>query len=286
MRLLILIAASLVAFAGNSLLCRAALISTALDPVSFVALRLGSGAAMLAVVALLSHRRGDIARSYQLEGSWSAALALFVYALAFGFAYVSIPAGTGALLLFAAIQISMILYGLWIGERLRPLQSLGLACAVAGLVLLMLPKLGAPPLTSAALMVVSGIAWGTYSLLGRSARDPIAATAGNFIRATPVALASLAVAAAFGVLSFDRAGVGYAVVSGAITSGLGYVLWYAALRHLTVTRAASLQLSVPLLATVGGAVMLGEALSLIMLIAAAAIITGIALVMLGKAAKP
>lgn len=284
MRLLLLIATALLAFAGNSLLCRVALRDTALDPVSFVALRLGSGAAILWLIVSLQRRGG--ASGALLAGSWKAASALFVYALAFALAYLTIPAGTGALLLFASIQISMILYGLSIGERLSGVQWAGLACAVGGLVLLMLPKLGAPPLTSAALMVISGIAWGAYSLLGRGTTDPIAATAGNFVRATPCALLVLAGMAITRGLSADWTGVGYAVVSGAITSGLGYVLWYAALRHLTVTRAATLQLSVPLLATLGGAMFLGEPFTLLLGVSALAIVPGIGLVVAGKKATP
>ncbi|SIS91283.1 DMT family transporter [Insolitispirillum peregrinum] len=284
MRLLLLIATALLAFAGNSLLCRVALRDTALDPVSFVALRLGSGAAILWLIVSLQRRGG--ASGALLAGSWKAAIALFVYALAFALAYLTIPAGTGALLLFASIQISMILYGLIIGERLSGVQWVGLACAVGGLVVLMLPKLGAPPLTSATLMVMSGIAWGAYSLLGRGTTDPIAATAGNFVRATPCALLVLAGVAVTNGVSADWTGVGYAVVSGAITSGLGYVLWYAALRHLTVTRAATLQLSVPLLATLGGAMFLGEPFTLLLGISALAIVSGIGLVVAGKKATP
>lgn len=280
MRLLLLIATALLAFAGNSLLCRVALRDTALDPVSFVALRLGSGAAILWLIVSLQRRGG--ASGALLAGSWKAACALFVYALAFALAYLTIPAGTGALLLFASIQISMILYGLIIGERLSGVQWAGLACAIGGLVVLMLPRLGAPPLTSAALMVMSGIAWGAYSLLGRGTTDPIAATAGNFVRATPCALLVLAGVAVTNGVSADWTGVGYAVVSGAITSGLGYVLWYAALRHLTVTRAATLQLSVPLLATLGGAMFLGEPFTLLLGISALAIVPGIGLVVAGK----
>ena len=223
-RLYALTLLSMLAFAGNSLLCRLALKQTAIDPATFVAIRIASGALVLWLVLRLRKP------ARQLEGNWHGASALLAYALAFAYAYTQIPAGTGALLLFASIQISMILYGFFIGERLSITQGLGIGLAVAGLVILMLPSVSAPPLFHALLMIAAGIAWGAYSLLGRSARDAASATAGNFIRAAPVALLLFLLHALIAGVGYDAAGVAYAVASGAVTSGLGYVFWYAALR--------------------------------------------------------
>lgn len=187
-----------------------------------------------------------------MEGSWLGASALFSYAITFALAYAAIPAGTGALLLFAAIQISMILYGLTIGERLSPIQCIGFFCATGGLVLLMMPNLGAPPLLNAGFMIFSGISWGVYSLVGRKAKDPVNATAGNFIRAAPISLALFSALCVGSSPSFDETGILYGLISGGLTSGLGYILWYAAMKELTVTHAATVQLSVPVITSFGG----------------------------------
>ncbi|ADP19150.1 hypothetical protein AXYL_05854 [Achromobacter xylosoxidans A8] len=275
-RLLALTVLSMLAFAGNSLLCRLALKQTAIDPATFVAIRIGSGALVLWLVLRLRKPAGRV------EGNWHGAFALLAYALAFSYAYTQIPAGTGALLLFASIQISMILYGLFIGERLSITQSLGIGLAAAGLVILMLPGVSAPPLLHALLMIVAGIAWGAYSLLGRGAKDAASATAGNFIRATPVALVLFLLHALTSRVGYDAAGVAYAVASGAVTSGLGYVLWYAALKGLKVTHAATVQLSVPVLTAFGGTLFLDEPVTGILIAASALILLGIALVVLVK----
>lgn len=275
-RLFALTLLSLLAFAGNSLLCRLALKHTAIDPATFVAIRIGSGALVLWLVLRLRKPTG------RLGGNWHGAMALLIYAVAFAYAYTRISAGTGALLLFASIQISMILYGIFIGERLSSTQGLGIGLAVAGLVILMLPSVSAPPLFHALLMIVAGIAWGAYSLLGRSAKDAASATAGNFIRATPVALLLFLLHALASRAGYDAAGVAYAVASGAVTSGLGYVFWYAALKDLKVTHAATVQLSVPVLAAFGGAVFLDEPVTGILMAASVLILLGIALVVLVK----
>ncbi|KRC73108.1 aromatic amino acid exporter [compost metagenome] len=276
LRLFALTLFAMLAFAGNSLLCRLALKQTPIDPTTFVAIRILSGALML---WLLLYLRRESAR---LEGNWAGALALFAYALAFSYAYTRIPAGTGALLLFGAIQISMILYGLFIGERLSFLQGLGIGLAICGLVALLLPSVGAPPLFYGFLMIVSGVAWSIYSLLGRGSKNPAAATAGNFIRATPVALALFLVQFLASQVRLDAAGAAYAVVSGAVTSGLGYILWYAALKHLNVTRAATVQLSVPVLAAFGGTLFLDEPLTGVLMAASALVLLGVSLVILNK----
>lgn len=262
---------ALVAFAGNSLLCRAALAQGGIDAAGFTLLRLLSGAVALALLAQLrpnGHGRGD----------WRSALALFAYAAAFSYAYLQLTAATGALLLFGAVQATMIARGLWLGERLRPLQLTGLVLACGGLVGLVLPGLSAPPLTGALLMLGAGIAWGVYSLRGRGAGDPLQITAGNFLRALP--MAALLALLLMGRMSMTPAGVGYAVLSGALASGVGYAIWYAALPSLRATTAATVQLGVPVLAALGGVALLGEPLTPRLLLAAAAILGGIALVVL------
>jgi len=276
-RTLALTALAMTAFAGNSLLCRIALKHTSLDAASFTAIRLLSGALVLWLVA----RRWRGAQSG--AGSWPSALALFAYAAGFSFAYVSLPAATGALLLFGAVQATMIGYGLYKGERFRRLQLVGLALAFGGIVGLLLPGLSAPPLAGALLMLGAGVAWGVYSLRGKGAGDPTRVTAGNFLRAVPLALAlSLSMLILQGGASLDAAGVGYAVASGALTSGLGYALWYAVLPALKATTAATVQLSVPVLAALGGIAFLGEPVTLRLAMASAAILGGIALVVLQR----
>jgi len=270
-RTLLLTALAMLAFAGNSLLCRVALRDTSIDPASFTALRLLAGALVLWLMLRL--RQGPAA----LAGSWSGAFALFLYAAAFSWAYVQLDAGAGALLLFAAVQLSMIAWGVFKGERLSPMQTLGSALALAGLVGLLLPDASAPAMGAALLMILSGVAWGAYSLLGRGTGDPLAATAGNFIRALPMAVLLCLVASSG--LEWDRAGVIYALLSGGVTSGIGYALWYAVLPRLAATQAASIQLSVPLLTVLAGSLLLGEALTSRLLITGLAILGGIVLVL-------
>lgn len=266
----------MLAFAGNSLLCRVALRDTAIDAASFTSIRLASGALMLAAIVALRKGRPTAA------GSWPAAACLFAYAAAFSFAYRQLSAATGALLLFGTVQTAMLGYGVAKGERLRPLQVAGFAVAVAGLVYMLLPGLSAPPLAGAAFMIAAGVAWAGYSLLGRGVRDPTTATAGNFIRAVPFA-AALSLALSSGTAA-DPVGALYAVASGAITSGLGYVLWYAALPSLTASSAAVIQLSVPAIAALGGVILLAEPMSTRLTIASVTILGGIALTILRRRA--
>lgn len=280
---------AMLAFAGNSVLCRLALGQTSIDAASFTAVRLLSGALMLTL--LVYFRRLPTPASGKttkprtvLGGNWTSALALFVYAGAFSFAYLKLSTGTGALLLFGAVQATMILTGLWSGERLSGRQMLGLLLAVAGLVAVLLPGLTAPPLGSALLMLASGVAWGIYSLRGRGVSDPTRATAGNFLRASV-----LSVLLGVGFLAqqnLDGPGLWYAVLSGALASGVGYAVWYAALRGLTMTSAASVQLSVPVLAALAGAAFLQEPITLRLALTSVAILGGIALVVLGKKQAP
>lgn len=273
-RVLALTALAMAAFAGNSLLCRQALAHTRTDPATFTLVRLVSGALALALLAWL--RRG----APLAAGNWRSAFALFAYAAGFSFAYVSLPASVGALLLFGAVQATMIGRGLLAGERLRPPQLAGLALALAGLVGLLLPGLSAPPAGGAALMIGAGVAWGIYSLRGRGAGDPVLVTSGNFARAVPFALVtSLALARG---ASWDAAGLGWAAASGALASGVGYALWYSALPGLAATSAATVQLSVPVIASLGGVALLGERVTPRLAVASVAILGGIALVILER----
>ena len=273
-QVLLLTSLTMFAFAGNSLLCRLALKNTAIDPASFTAIRLIAGALILWLVVRVRTRRTTP------PGNWRSAAALFVYAAAFSFSYVSLPAAAGALLLFGAVQVTMIGYGLWGGERLGRAQALGLCAACAGLGALLLPGLSAPPVQGALLMLASGVAWGVYSLRGKGGGDATAVTAGNFLRAAPMA-ACLGLAL-LPWASFDMAGFWYAVSSGALASGLGYAVWYTALRGLTATTAASVQLSVPVIAAAGGVALLDEPLTLRLVLCSMAILGGIALIILAK----
>ncbi len=274
-RTLTLTTFAMLAFAGNSLLCRIALKHTNIDAASFTTIRLLSGALMLWLIVQV--RRS----ATHGNGNWLSAFALFAYAAAFSFAYVSLSAATGALLLFGAVQATMIGYGIWSGERFVKWQLVGLALAFGGIVGLLLPGLSAPPLLGSLLMLSAGIAWGIYSLRGKGAGDPTKVTAGNFLRAVPIAAALSIVMFIANGLSLD-AGVWYAVASGALASGVGYAIWYTALPSLKATHAATVQLSVPVIAALGGIVFLGEPITLRYVLASMAILGGIALVILEK----
>ena len=273
-RIIILTSLAMIAFAGNSLLCRVALKHTRIDPASFTTIRLISGAVMLWLVVRTSHR------AHSGSGNWMSAFALFVYAAGFSFAYVSLPAASGALLLFGAVQATMIGHGIWTGERLQRLQLAGLLLALGGLVGLLLPGLSAPPLFGSLLMLGAGVAWGIYSLRGKGAGDPTNVTAGNFLRAVPISAALSIIM--FNNTSLDSAGVWYAISSGALASGIGYAIWYTAVPALKATNAATVQLSVPVIAAVGGIVFLAEPITLRLTVTSAAILGGIALVILEK----
>jgi drug/metabolite transporter (DMT)-like permease len=304
----------MIAFASNSLLCRAALKETSIDAASFTFVRIFSGAAALWLIMTMRRTRirfpspsayALLRRDKQsspdgrggpfslrekagmrASGNWISAFALFAYAAAFSFAYNTLSAGTGALLLFGAVQATMILWGFRQGERLHPIQIAGLVVAVAGLVLLVLPGLSAPPLAGSILMLGAGAAWGVYSLRGKikgqsgSDRDAIAATAGNFLRAVP--FAALVSIVTIRQARLDSLGFVYAFISGAITSGLGYVIWYAALDGLKAASAATVQLSVPVLAATGGILLLGEPITWRYAIASIAILGGIFLVIIER----
>ena len=270
MRVFILTLLAMIAFAGNSLLCRLALKRTAIDAASFTFIRILSGAIALWLIVTICKGTS------QKAGGWVSALALFAYAAAFSFAYISLSAGTGALLLFGAVQATMILWGLRTGERMRTRQWLGLALAVGGLVALLFPGLSAPPIDGALVMICAGIAWGFYSLRGKGAGDPVTTTAGNFLRAVVFAAGLSMVLLPW--VKLDLAGAGYAILSGAIASGVGYVIWYSVLPELKAVSAATVQLSVPVLAAAGGILFLGESITLRFLLASLAVLGGIALV--------
>ena len=267
----------MIAFASNSILCRLALRQTSIDPATFTVVRILSGAIALWLVMQMRREKSGKA------GNWLSAFALFAYAAAFSFAYLQLSAGTGALLLFGAVQATMISWGLRKGEHLDAIQVVGVIVAITGLTMLLVPGLSAPPLFDSVIMLIAGIAWGIYSLRGRGEKHPVGATAGNFLRAVPFAVVLIVVGRPW--IKLDALGVFYATLSGAITSGLGYVIWYRALPGLKAASAATVQLSVPVLAATGGIILLGERISLRYVLASLAVLGGIALVVIEKAKK-
>jgi drug/metabolite transporter (DMT)-like permease len=264
---------ALVAFASNSLLTRLALGSHQLDAATFTALRLASGAAMLAALVLARSRSWTALRGAGVAGP----IALFVYAAPFSFAYLRIGAAVGALVLFGVVQLTMIGYGISRGERPTPAMWLGLVLAAGGLLALTLPAVARPDPLGVALMAVAGVAWAVYTVVGRGTTDPLAANARSFVWSTPLAV--LLVAIARGPVQTTARGIVLALLSGAVTSGLGYAIWYRALPRLTVTQAAVAQLSVPVIAAVGAALTLGEKLSARLILAGLAVLTGVGLVL-------
>lgn len=266
---------ALVAFAANSLLCRQALAQPSIDAASFSLIRILSGAITLWLIVILT--RSGTAKSS--GGNWLSACFLFLYVTGFSFAYLSLSAGTGALILFGAVQATMLLAAILSGERPYFVEWFGLLLAILGLVYLMLPGLTAPPLMESAFMAIAGVAWGIYSLRGRKMTTPLAATAGNFIRAVPLAMVVFLVS--FKHIQISAEGTLAAILSGALASGIGYTIWYAALRGLSASRAATLQLTVPVLAAIGGIFLLSEAISLRLLLSAFMILGGVALTVLG-----
>jgi drug/metabolite transporter (DMT)-like permease len=260
---------ALIAFAANSLICRIALGNGAIDPGAFTALRLTAGAVMLWTVAALFKQED----SPPHPGSYLSALMLFTYAIAFSFAYVSLSVATGALILFGTVQVTMILAGLYNGERPYPVEWGGLFIALTGLVYLMLPGLHAPPLVGGLLMAVAGAAWAIYSLRGRGARFPVTLTADNFLRTIPLTLIMSLLLIRH--IDITARGALLAVASGALASGLGYVIWYAALKCISTTRAAAVQLLAPPIAAFGGVLLLGEQITPRLMIAAVLLLGGV-----------
>lgn len=269
---------ALIAFAANSVLARLALGDASIDPASYSSVRLISGALMLVLLTIPAGNRRPAA-----SGDWLSSAMLCVYAAAFSFAYVGLEAGTGALILFGAVQVTMILTALWSGERPRPFEWLGLIIAAAGLVHLVSPGLEAPPPASSPLMAIAGIAWGVYSLRGRSVANALAHTAGNFLR-------SVVFVAPLSILMLQSAeismpGMLLAIASGTLGSGVGYFIWYSALRGLTATRAATVQLAVPILAALGGVVFLSEPIGLRLAVSTVLVLGGIGMAVWGRASR-
>lgn len=266
---------ALVAFAFNSILCRMALRTGEADAAGFTAVRLASGAVALIVISYFFSETKSLKR-----GNWISAFFLFAYAICFSFAYIGLTAGAGALVLFGAVQFTMIAVAIFRGERPRALEWSGLLIALGGLVYLVFPGLSAPPLFASVLMAAAGVAWGFYTLRGKGSGDPLGDTTGNFIRSVPMIV--IAAIPFFAQIDLSTRGIVLAVLSGAVASGVGYTVWYFAIKHHTATRAAVLQLSVPVIAAFGGVILLSEAMSVRLLIASALILGGIAMTILGR----
>ncbi|HKP69632.1 MAG TPA: DMT family transporter [Pyrinomonadaceae bacterium] len=269
---------ALIAFAFNSILCRLALRTGEADAAGFTAVRLAAGAVALIVISYFFSEAKSLKR-----GNWFSAFFLFAYAICFSFAYIGLTTATGALILFSSVQFTMIVVALIRGERPGGLEWLGLLIALGGLLYLVLPGLSSPPLFASLLMVGAGAAWGFYTLRGKGSSDPLGDTTGNFIRAVPMIV--IAAIPFFSQIHLSTRGIVLAVLSGAIASGVGYTVWYSALKHLTATRAAVLQLSVPVIAAFGGVLLLAEEMTTRLLIAAATILGGVGLAIAGRRRK-
>jgi len=267
---------ALIAFAGNSIICRIALKETAIEPALFTSIRLISGAIVLMLIVLMTAKT-DKTKS---KGSWFSAAMLFIYAATFSYAYVSLETGTGALILFGVVQITMIAYSLFSGNKMSHIEWLGVAVALCGFLYLMLPGAKAPSVLGFALMTISGIAWGAYSIRGKTTKNPLQDTAYNFLRTIPFLLLLL-----YFLLqesNYSKTGILLALFSGVVTSGLGYIIWYSALKGLTTIQASVVQLFVPVLAGLGGLILMKEAISFRLFIAALLILGGILLLIVKK----
>ena len=281
---------ALLAFAANSVLCRLALGHGTVDPATFTLVRLLSGAVALVGIRAATRRgpskQGAAPPAAWISRAWISAALLFLYAAPFSFAYVSLSAGTGALILFACVQATMLVGAMRAGERFRWMEAVGLAIALGGLTYLVLPGLSAPDPLGSGFMAIAGIAWGLYSLRGRASTDPIGDTTRNFVLAVPAAVVVGAVALARGGAHVSSRGILLAAASGAIASGLGYIAWYAALRGLTRIRASVVQLLVPIVAAVAGILLLGETLTLHLVLSAALILGGVAVAVASRPTAP
>lgn len=267
---------ALVCFAFNSILCRLALKTNEIDAPSFTAIRLVSGAITLFVIFTFFSKKEAINK----QGNWLSAVCLFAYAICFSFAYLGLTTATGALILFGSVQLTMIIFALCKGERPRVLEWLGLIFAFGGLVYLVLPGLESPPIIQAFLMILAGISWGFYTLRGKGSTNPLGDTAGNFLRSLPMVL--LISLPFISQSKLSSKGIIFAVLSGAIASGIGYAVWYSALKFHTATRAAILQLSVPVIAAIGGVIFLSETISFQLITASCLILGGIGLTVFGR----
>lgn len=276
---LVLTTLAMLAFAGNSIICRMALQEGAIDAASFSNIRLLSGALALLIILFVKSSVSNLKQS----GSWLSALMLFLYALAFSYAYIDLGAGTGALILFGLVQATMIIAALIAGDRPTGVEVLGWLCASAGLIYLVLPGVEAPSAVGTIFMSVSGIAWGIYSIRGQNESEPLASTASNFLRS--VAFIPFVLAVTFNSIQISSSGALLAILSGAITSGVGYVIWYAALKHMKTIQAALVQLSVPAIAAIGGVILLDEALNSRLVLSAGMILGGISIALVRKSSK-
>ena len=266
----------MIAFAANSVLGRLGLIGTDIGAGSFALIRLISGAAVLLLICTLQRKH--------VTGTWAGGVALLAYAAFFSYAYIALSAGMGAIILFALVQLTMLGWGLFQGERLSVLQWIGFVMAIAALIWLVSPNIDAPPLFAAVSMAIAGMGWGAYSLLGRGVSDPTASTAGNFLRAAALGLPVLALAISFAPEPLPPTdGILIAVVSGAMTSGLGYVIWYSVVKQLSASRAGIAQLSVPAIAAIGGVLFLSEPITLRFALSTLAILGGVGLAVLTAA---
>ncbi|WP_369921170.1 DMT family transporter [Marinomonas polaris] len=290
LRLCVFVILALLAFAANSVLCRLALNDGLIDPAQFTTWRLLSGTVTLVLLSAfqcLKHQHNDLKIAW-LEGSWLSAFALFIYALGFSYAYVTLSTGMGALILFGAVQLTLILFAVWAGQKLVWLEWLGLAIAFAGFVYLVLPTLSSPSLLGFVLMTLAGVAWGLYTWRGKISAKPLFATTSNFVRTIPMLLIALLVI----YLNTEQSqiaqpeGIILAVTSGAIMSGLGYAIWYAVLPYLSASMAAVLQLLVPIIATIGGVFFANESITLHLVIATLSVLGGVLLVIIARKRTP
>ncbi len=289
MRLILITTVTMIAFAANSVIGRTAIGSAdmpLIDPASYSAIRLISGALMLGLLVALNGSRKDGSPGLR-SGSWSSAFALFVYAVAFSYAYVALDTGVGALILFACVQATMIGWALNEGDRPSPLEWLGLGVAFGAFIWLVSPGLSAPDPIAAALMALSGVAWGAYSLRGRGLPDPLKATADNFMRSLVflIPLGLIVLIAGYPVHA-GISGVVLAIVSGAVTSGLGYALWYRVLKQLGATQGAIVQLTVPVIAAAGGTLFLAEGWTFRLVVSSLLILGGVAVAIVAKQRRP
>lgn len=279
MRASIYTLAAMLAFAGNSIICRLALVDGSIDPGSFTYIRLASGAITLLFILKMRSGNTPVGR----HGSWISAALLFLYAICFSYAYVDLSTGTGALILFGCVQATMIVMALQSGDRPNTAEWSGWLLAGGGFVWLLLPGVSTPSLQGSLLMAVAGIAWGVYSVRGKRESDPLASTASNFARTLfPVAIAAILATTSLNSSDWSSNGVALAILSGGLTSGIGYVIWYAALRYLTSMQAALIQLSVPAMAALGGVLLVAEAPSLRLLLSGLLVLSGIAIALTGK----
>ena len=276
----LLTALALIAFAGNSVLCRLALSDNIIDAASFTSIRLFSGALFLVFLITITTRKNTKETSNNKKGNWLSAFFLFIYAAAFSYAYISLDTGTGALILFGAVQVTMIVADIIKGKKLVLIEWLGLFIAFIGLFYLLLPSATAPSLTGFLLMAMSGIAWGFYTLAGKGSKTPLLDTSGNFLRTLP--FIGLLTVLTFTNTELSNQGIILAIASGTITSGLGYAIWYAALAGLTVTNAAIIQLSVPIIAAIGGIIFANESISFVLIISSFLVLGGVLTVIMGK----